>query len=169
MWLVEYLPNFVTHFIVLAGIIGILLTSLPLIWRLVPGLEAYRLLIQLVGIACLGFGLYLEGGLAMEAEYKVKVAELKEKLKDAEIKAANANAKIITEYVTKKQYIKQRGDTITEYIDREVVKYDKNCPIPIEVIKAHNAAALNDPIMLVSTDDHNKLAVPGLKLAPKKK
>ena len=103
----------------------------------------------------------------MEAEYKVKVAELKEKLKDAEIKAANANAKIVTEYVTKKQFIKQRGDTITEYIDREVVKYDKTCPIPTEVIRAHNAAALNDPILLILTEEHNKLATP-IKLAPKK-
>ncbi len=161
------MPDFVTHFIVLAGVIGILLTSLPLIWKLLPGFDAYRLLIQLISIACLSFGLYLEGGIAMEAEYKVKVAELKEKLKDAEIKAANANAKIVTEYVTKKQFIKQRGDTITEYIDREVVKYDKTCPIPTEVIRAHNAAALNDPILLILTEEHNKLATP-IKLAPKK-
>jgi len=167
MWIIQYLPDFVTHFIVLAGVIGILLTSLPLIWKLLPGLDAYRLLIQLISIACLSFGLYLEGGIAMEAEYKVKVAELKEKLKDAEIKAANANAKIVTEYVTKKQFIKQRGDTITEYIDREVVKYDKTCPIPTEVIRAHNAAALNDPILLILTEEHNKLATP-IKLAPKK-
>ncbi len=167
MWIIQYLPDFVTHFIVLAGVIGILLTSLPLIWKLLPGFDAYRLLIQLISIACLSFGLYLEGGIAMEAEYKVKVAELKEKLKDAEIKAANANAKIVTEYVTKKQFIKQRGDTITEYIDREVVKYDKTCPIPTEVIRAHNAAALNDPILLILTEEHNKLATP-IKLAPKK-
>ena len=167
MWIIQFLPDFVTHFIVLAGVIGILLTSLPLIWKLLPGLDAYRLLIHLISIACLSFGLYLEGGIAMEAEYKVKVAELKEKLKDAEIKAANANAKIVTEYVTKKQFIKQRGDTITEYIDREVVKYDKTCPIPTEVIRAHNAAALNDPILLILTEEHNKLATP-IKLAPKK-
>jgi hypothetical protein len=167
MWIIQYLPDFVTHFIVLAGVIGILLTSLPLIWKLLPGLDTYRLLIQLISIACLSFGLYLEGGIAMEAEYKVKVAELKEKLKDAEIKAANASARIVTEYVTKKQFIKQRGDTITEYIDREVVKYDKTCPIPTEVIRAHNAAALNDPILLILTEEHNKLATP-IKLAPKK-
>ena len=168
MWIIQYLPDFVTHFIVLAGIVGILLTSIPLIWKLVPGLDAYRLLIQLVGIACLGFGLYLEGGIAMEAEYKVKVADLKVKLAAAELKASKVNTVIVTEYVTKKQIIKQKGDTITEYIDREIVKYDKTCPIPIEVIKAHNAAALNDPILLISTDEHNKLASPGLKSAPKK-
>ena len=167
MWIIQYLPDFVTHFIVLAGVIGILLTSIPLIWKLVPGLEAYRLLIQLVGIACLGFGLYLEGGLAMEAEYKVKVAELALKLKDAEVRAANTNAKIVTEYVTKKQVIRQKGDIIREYIEREVVKYDRTCPIPTEVIRAHNAAALNDPIMLVLTEELNKLATP-IKLAPKK-
>ena len=167
MWIIQYLPDFVTHFIVLAGVIGILLTSIPLIWKLVPGLEAYRLLIQLVGIACLGFGLYLEGGLAMEAEYKVKVAELALKLKDAEVRAANTNAKIVTEYVTKKQVIRQKGDIIREYIEREVVKYDRTCPIPTEVIRAHNAAALNDPILLILTEEHNKLATP-IKLAPKK-
>lgn len=168
MWIIQYLPDFVTHFIVLAGIVGILLTSIPLIWKLVPGLDAYRLLIQLVGIACLGFGLYLEGGIAMEAEYKVKVADLKVKLAAAELKASKVNTEIVTEYVTKKEIIRQKGDTITKYIDREVTIYDTFCPIPQSVIKAHNAAALNDTSLLIPTDEHNKLASPGLKLAPKK-
>lgn len=168
MFIIQYLPDFVTHFIVLAGIAGILITSIPLIWKLVPGMDAYRLLIQLVGIACLSFGLYLEGGIAMEADYKVRVAELKDKLKDAEIRAANANGRIVTEYVTKKEIIRQKGDTITKYIDREVTIYDTFCPIPQSVIKAHNAAALNDTSLLILTDEHNKLAAPALKLAPKK-
>lgn len=167
MWIINYLPDFVTHLIVLVGILGILITSIPLIWRLLPGLEAYRLVIQLLGVALLGFGLYLEGGLAKEAEYKVQVAELKDKLAKAELKAAKVNTVIVTEYVTKKQVIKQKGDTITEYIDREIVKYDKSCPIPTEVIRSHNAAALNDITLLIPTAAHNTLAVPSIKLAPK--
>lgn len=168
MWIIQYLPDFVTHLIVLAGVLGILITSIPLIWRLVPGLEAYRLVLQLLGIALLCFGLYLEGGMAMEAEYKIKVAELKDKLAKAEVAAAKINTVIVTEYVNKKQIIKQKGDTITEYIDREVTVYDRTCPIPESVIKSHNAAARGDISILVPTAEHNALATPPMKLAPKK-
>ena len=104
----------------------------------------------------------------MEAEYKIKVAELKDKLAKAEVAAAKINTVIVTEYVNKKQIIKQKGDTITEYIDREVTVYDRTCPIPESVIKSHNAAARGDISILVPTAEHNALATPPMKLAPKK-
>lgn len=168
MWIISFLPDFVTHLIVFVGIVGILLTSIPLIWKLIPGLDAYRQVMQLLCIVLLCFGLYLEGGVAVEAEYKVKVAELKIKLKDAELKAAKVNTVIITEYINKKQVIKEKGDTIREYIDREVAVYDKTCPIPESVIKSHNAAAKGDVSILVPTAEHNALATSPMKLAPKK-
>jgi hypothetical protein len=49
--------------------------------------------------------------------------------------------------VTKTQVIRTRGETITKYIDREIVKYDEKfakggmCEIPQEFIQAHNSAA----------------------------
>ena len=49
--------------------------------------------------------------------------------------------------VRKDKIIKQKGDDIIKYIDREIVKkeevikYIENCPVPKDIIDAHNAAA----------------------------
>lgn len=135
-----------------------------------PGAQAYQLVIQLISIAALGFGLYLEGGLANEEEWKAKVKDLEVKLAAAKKESGKVNTVIVKEYIIQKQIIKEKGDTITEYIDREVKVYDKTCPIPKVVIKAHNAAAKNDTTLLtpetvVPTAEHNTSA---MKLAPKK-
>jgi hypothetical protein len=42
------------------------------------------------------------------------------------------------------QVIHEKGKTITQYIDREIIKYDDKCNLPVEVIRAHNAAATLD-------------------------
>lgn len=168
MWIISFLPDFVPHLIVILGILGIIITSVPLVWRLLPGASAYQLVIQLISVALLGFGLYLEGGLSNEASWKAKVADLEKKVAVAQAEAASTSARVVTKVINKKQVIREKGQTITEYIDREVTVYDKTCPIPLVVIKSHNAAALNDPLQLViSTEVHNQLATP-IKLAPKK-
>lgn len=159
MWIISFLPSYVTHLLVLCSLAGIVVTSVPIVWDSIPGAHAYKLLIQLVSIAILGFGLYLEGGIANDDSWKAKVADLEVKLAKAEAKSAKVNTVIVTEYVTKKQVIREKGDTITEYIDREVKTHDNSCPIPTVVISAHNAAAKNDPSLLVA---------PSIKLAPKK-
>ena len=63
------------------------------------------------------------------------------KLAAAELKSQEKNIEIQTKIVKQTQVIKERGEDIIKYIDREVVKYDNICPVPKEVIKALNDAA----------------------------
>jgi 4-hydroxyphenylpyruvate dioxygenase-like putative hemolysin len=90
---------------------------------------------------------YWRGGYAVEQEWRERVAEVEAKVAAAEAKSAEENTKIVTKVVTKTQVIKTRGETITKYIDREIVRYDEKfapggqCEIPQEFIKAHNSAA----------------------------
>ena len=163
----SFFPVYAAHIIVAAGIIGVLITSLPIIWNILPSVSLYKLPIQIISILALMFGVYIEGGNTKDAEWKAKAAALELKVSQAETKAAKVNTVVETKLITKKQIVKQKGVTITEYIEREVVKYDTTCPIPVEVIRSHNAAAMNDLLLLVPTDTHNALAVPTIKLAPK--
>ena len=167
MWIMSFFPVYAAHIIVAAGIIGVLITSLPIIWNILPSVSLYKLPIQIISILALMFGVYIEGGNTKDAEWKAKAAALELKVSQAETKAAKVNTVVETKLITKKQIVKQKGVTITEYIEREVVKYDTTCPIPVEVIRSHNAAAMNDLLLLVPTDTHNALAVPTIKLAPK--
>ena len=63
------------------------------------------------------------------------------KVAEAEAKSATANTDIVEKTVIKTQVIKERGQDIVKYVDREVVKYDTTCIIPKEFVAAHNKAA----------------------------
>jgi hypothetical protein len=79
--------------------------------------------------------------------WQLKVKEMEAKVAQAEAEAAIMNVEIIEKVVYKDRVIKEKGDEIIKYIDREIVtkeeivKYVENCPIPQEIIDAHNQAA----------------------------
>lgn len=164
MWILTFLPDYATHSILTVGILGIIA---GFVLGFIPLINAYKLPIQIVSILLLSLGLYLEGGMTKEAEWQLKAKELEVKISKAEAESAKVDTQVVTKIITKKQVIKEKGDDIVKYIDREVVKYDNTCPIPESVIKSHNAAATGD-LMILSTELHNKLATPSIKLAPKK-
>ena len=137
MWIIDWLPTFVVHLISLAGLAGVLATFL--LGFIVPA--QFKLPAQVVSILVLAFGLYLEGGLSNEDKWQSKVKELEVKVAEAEAEAARANNKIVEKVVKKIEIVKVRGDDIIHYVDKEVAKYDSQCVIPKEFIKAHNDAA----------------------------
>ena len=169
MWLLSFITEWMTHAILAVGIVlviaGFVLTFIPFV-------KPYQLACQVIGILMLGFGLYSEGKLAESLSWEAKIKDLEVKLAEAEVRAANVNTEIVTQTVTKKQIIKEKGEDVIKYIDREVVKYNNTCPIPQSVIKAHNAAAQNkkvdeDVIVTqdtpISTQDHNAATNPPIK------
>ena len=148
MWILHFLPDalilWICNIVLLAGI---LLTVTAFFIRRIPVINQYRIPAQVLGIALLVIGVYWRGGYAIEMEWRERVAEVEAKVAAAEAKSAEENVKIVTKVVTKTQVIKTRGETITKYIDREIVKYDEKfapggqCEIPREFIKALNDAA----------------------------
>jgi hypothetical protein len=148
MWILHFLPDalilWICNIVLLAGI---LLTATAFFIRRIPVINQYRIPAQVLGIALLVMGVYWRGGYAIEMEWRERVAEVEARVAAAEAKSAEENVKIVTKVVTKTQVIRTRGETITKYIDREIVKYDEKfarggmCEIPQEFIKAHNSAA----------------------------
>ena len=126
---------------------GILLTVTAFFIRRIPVINQYRTPAQILGIALLVMGVYWRGGYAIEQQWRERVAEVEARVAAAEARSAEENVKIVTKVVTKTQVIRTRGETITKYIDREIVRYDEKfakggiCEIPQEFIKAHNSAA----------------------------
>lgn len=138
MWILSFLPDFLLHVILAVGIFG---TIAGFVLGFIPIVNKYKLPIQICSLLILSLGLYLEGGLANEQGWRLKVKDVESKLAKAEAQAAVENVKIVTQVVKKLELVKTRGNDIVQYVDREIVKYDNTCVIPIEVIKAHNAAA----------------------------
>ena len=148
MWILHFLPDalilWFCNILLLTGLVlviaGFFAHRIPVIWQ-------YQLPFRFLGIALLVLGVYFRGGYAVEAEWRERVAEVEARVAAAEEKSAEENVKIVTKVVTKTQVIRTRGETITKYIDREIVRYDEKfakggiCEIPQEFIKAHNSAA----------------------------
>jgi len=148
MWILHFLPDtlilWICNIVLLAGI---LLTATAFFIRRIPVINQYRVPAQVLGIALLVVGVYWRGGYAVEQEWRERVAEVEARVAAAEAQSKEENVKIVTKVVTKTQVIRTRGETITKYIDREIVRYDEKfapggqCEIPQEFIKAHNSAA----------------------------
>jgi len=138
MWILSYLPDFVTHIIFTVGVVG---TIAGFVLGFIPFIATYKLPIQIISILVLSFGLFLEGGLADQAVWQLKVKEMEAKVAEAKAQSAQVNTTVVTKILTKRQIIKEKGDEVITYIDKEIVKYDPTCPIPEVAINAHNAAA----------------------------
>jgi hypothetical protein len=139
MWILSILPVASIHLLLICGVLG---TIAGFVLGFIPLINKYRLPIQILGVLMLSLAVYLEGGLANDAEWQLKVKEMEAKVAEAKAQSLQVNTTVVTKILTKRQIIKEKGDEIRTYIDREVVKYDTTCPIPEVVINAHNAAAL---------------------------
>jgi hypothetical protein len=144
MWIFTFAPEWFFHLLFGAGLVGIIA---GFVLGFIPIIKKYAIPIKVISLIVLGFGIYLEGGLADFREWQLKAAELEKRAKDAEIKAAQKNVEIQEKVVEKINTVYKKGDDIIKYIDREVVKkeevvkYIENCPVPKDIIEQHNAAA----------------------------
>lgn len=144
LFLLEFLPDYLVHVMLIVGFIGAFLLSIAGSWEF---LNKYIAPIRIFSIVLLAIGLYLEGGLAVHNDYVVKTSKLEKDLAIANEISQKANVKIIEKTLTKLQVIKLKGQDTIHYIDREVTKYDpkfskgQECELPKEFIKAHNDAA----------------------------
>jgi hypothetical protein len=142
MWIINWIPNFY-YYLTMAGVL-LLVASWAL--KIVPVIRTYALPIQIVGLIMTLIGIYWMGGVAVEKEWQARVKEVEAKLAKAEAKSARVNTKIVTKVVTKTQVIREKAQTRTKYIDREIVKYDSTCEIPLEAMKVLNAAVKNEEV-----------------------
>lgn len=139
MWLLSFLPDFVWHVLTIGGFLAVVVA---IFLKNVPFISQYRLILQYGGVVALLLGVWMEGGIANEAKWQARVKELEAKIAVAEAKSKEENVKIVTKVVKKTEYYKERGADIIQYVDREITKYDNTCPVPKEVVKAHNDAAV---------------------------
>lgn len=86
-------------------------------------------------------GVYMSGSIANNEAWEAKVKEVQAKLAEAEAQSAKETIKIVEKVVVQEKIIRQRGQDIVTYVDREVVKYDNKCEIPPPFVDALNKAA----------------------------
>ena len=133
MWYLQFVPHWIFYGILGIGIFGIIFS------RFVP--FYYKTAAQAVSYLTFAFGLFMTGAVKGSESLLAEMKDLREKVTVAEEQSVKETVKIETKYVNKTQVIRERGEDVLKYIDREVVKYDSTCVIPKEFIEAHNKAA----------------------------
>jgi hypothetical protein len=138
MWIFTFLPTWVFHAILGAGILALLA---GMFFSFIPLISKYNIPVKVLGYTLVAFGLFLEGGLNDNMVWQARVAEMELKVAAAEVESAKENTKIVEKVVKQTEFVKTKGKDVIRYIDREVTKYDNTCIIPKEFVKAHNDAA----------------------------
>ena len=142
MWIVHLLPDAVIlwfcNILLFAGIVA---TTAGFFAHRIPVLGSYQLDFKLAGIALLVLGVYFRGGVAVEQQWRERVAAVEAQLAVAEKAATEANTQIDRRAQNQVKSIRQRTTYVRQYVDREVVKYNDQCQIPQAFIDAHNRAA----------------------------
>lgn len=133
-WIFKILPGWVWPGMVLVGLVLLAISYLP---KFLGASKSFRLL----GAIIIVVGIFINGMVYADNAWKQAAAELQAKVAEADIKSAATNEVIKERVVNKIQIVKVRGDDTTQYIDREVIKYDHTCVIPPEFVTAHNRAA----------------------------
>ena len=134
MWILQFLPNWIFYLLLAAGVIAFVVTYFV---KILP----HAKLVQAASIAVVIISTYMIGAIANNDAWLARVKELETKIAEAEAKSATTNTDIVEKTVTKTQIIKERGQDIVKYVDREVIKYDTTCVIPKEFVLVHNKAA----------------------------
>jgi hypothetical protein len=86
-------------------------------------------------------GTFMIGAIHNEAKWVAKVKEMEVKVAESEQKSQKTNKIIVTKFIKKKEYYREKGEDIITYVDREIVKYDNECKIPKEFVDALNKAS----------------------------
>lgn len=170
MWILRFLPDFFIHLIFIAGVLG---TIAGFVLGFIPMISRYKLPIQVISLVLLSAGLWLEGGLAVEARYAAEHERLKAVIARKEAEAKSLNAKLSQASAERDAAITARGAAINQEIDQwvnqkpEVIvktlnlseeerkklqaqieqlqNAEKNCPIPDLYIQQINKAATRPP------------------------
>ena len=151
LFILEFLPTWVFLALFAIGVLGFLLTYFLKLVP-IPLVYMYKNPIQIASISLIVFATFMYGGAYNNDAWMAKVKEMEEKVAAAEEAAKKENVRIEEKVVEKTKVVKEKGDEIIKYIDREVVKKEEvvkfieNCPIPKDIVDLHNQAIqMNKP------------------------
>lgn len=133
MWFINLLPEWIFQAILITGVLGFLIS------RFIP--SYYKTLVLSASILAFSFGVFMMGAIYENKTWIAKVKEMEVQIAEAEAKSSKENIKIVEKIVYRDRIIRQKGEEVVKYIDREIVKYNDQCKLPKEVIDILNMAS----------------------------
>jgi len=138
IWLLNFLPDFVFHLIVLISILGLVAATF---FGFIPFVGKYALPVKIVSIVMLVIGIWFEGGISNNDAWLAKVKEMELKVAKAEAQSAETNTKLAYEINVKNKIIKENSNAnskaITKYVTDE-------CKLSNAAVSLHNSSSRNE-------------------------
>ena len=138
MILLDFLPIWMFHLIVLIGVGGLLVST---VLKFIPFISNYNLPIQVASVILLAFGLYMSGGAANQEKWESRVKELEAKIAISEEQMKTANVALEAKLKEKHQIIQQKEYIIQEKITKVKEQIDAECKVPAAAVDLLNEAA----------------------------
>lgn len=148
MWMLSFIPDswiqLAVHIIFGLGVAGLILTWLIQnifnhFTKLLPWIKTIRW----VSIVLFIVGLYFEGGIGVESEWRARVAQLEAKIKVAEQQSKDANDKLKNQVASKVKIIKINSASNKESIAQNKEVIDAECSLNDKAIVIYNNAVKN--------------------------
>lgn len=140
MWLLNWLPDFVFHGML---VIGLLALAASFVLGFIPFVAQYKIPMQVAGIILTVVAVWYEGGIAKDAEYKARIAEMELKISRSETAAAEANTRLAEQILREQARIKDITETNKKRLKELAGELDKQCTVNQGVIDVLNNAAKN--------------------------
>ena len=137
MFLLNLLPDFVFHLMVIFGLLGIIASQF---FSFIPFISSYTTPIKIISIILLLVGVWFEGAINNNESWKQKVAELEVKVANAETLSAETNLKLQENLNEKTKVIyDKKNETI-----KEITKYvHDDCRLSNVAVSLHNSSSQN--------------------------
>ena len=142
MWMMHLLPDsfliWIINLLLVGGLIGIVVGFFG---SKIPFVSTYARMIQIASIILFCVGVYWKGGYSVEADWRQRVAELEEKVKDAEEKSRQTNVVIETKYRDRVKTVTETRERVVEKIKEREKVINAKCELDPSVISILNEAA----------------------------
>jgi uncharacterized coiled-coil protein SlyX len=137
MWVVNFLPDFVFHLLLIAGLLGL---AGSFVLDSIPFISTNAKAIQLASAVVLAIALFFEGAISDNASWQARVKELELKVARAETESVEANGKLSKALAAKDKEIALVQAELKNRIRQGAAAMDAVCKIPADVVDILNDA-----------------------------
>jgi hypothetical protein len=141
MWALHLIPtNWLEASINTLIIIGVLGSVMSWLISILPFFAAYRTVISIFSTIVLVIGVFFKGGYAVESDWRSRLDDMEQKLKDAEERASHINTVVETQTIEKIEKVREVMYVNKNIIHEKKAAIDSQCIITDDARMFYNSA-----------------------------
>jgi len=137
VWVVNFLPDFIFHILLLVGLLGLVAS---IVLDSIPFISTNAKAIQLASAVVLAIALYFEGAISDNTAWLDRVHQMEKKVAEAEAKSADANTKLVTEMAKNREKIAANQQAVKQAIQQNIQAINRECKLTDISVEMYNQA-----------------------------